>query len=179
MPELDTSSSMMEVAAVVTEALMAHDISAVLSGGGAVSLYSDARYQTVDLDFVTAAMRDRLIPAMACIGFTPEMDAGRHFTHSEVAWVVEFLAAPIAFGETEIPMEEITALETKVGTLRIITPTQCVMDRLTWHFHGNDPQAAKQARMVIKAQATHINWAELEAWVENEGIKLEELDHFR
>lgn len=176
---------MMEVAAVVTEALIARDISAVLSGGAAVSLYSDARYQTVDLDFVTAATRDRLIPAMASIGFSPEMDvnhkqlAGRYFTHPEVEWVIEFPAAPVAFGETEIRMEEIKALETKVGTLRIISPTQCVMDRLTWHFHGNDPQAAKQARMVITAQAAHINWSELEAWAEKEGIKQEELDQFR
>ena len=185
MPELTTNSSMMEVATAVTEALMAHNISAVLSGGGAVSLYSDARYQTVDLDFVTAAMRDRLIPAMAAIGFSPEMDVnhkafvGRHFTHPEVEWVIEFPPAPIAFGETEIRMEEIKVLETKVGLLRIITPTQCVMDRLTSHFHGKDPQAVKQARMVLEAQAAHINWAELEAWVGKEGLKLEELDQFR
>ena len=164
---------------------MAHDISAVLSGGAAVSLYSDARYQTVDLDFVTAAMRDRLIPAMASIGFSPEMDvhhkgfAGRHFSHPGIEWVVEFPPAPVAFGETEVRMEEIETLATKVGPLRIITPTQCVMDRLTWHFHNTDPQASAQARMVIKAQSAHIDWAELEAWVEREGIKSEELDDFR
>ncbi len=146
MAELDANSSMMEVAALVTEAL---------------------------------------IPAMASIGFSPRMDAnhkefvGRHFTHPEVEWVVEFPNAPIAFGETEIRMDEIRALETKVGTLRIITPTQCVMDRLAWHFHGNDPQAAQQARLVIKAQAAHINWAELEVWVQKEGIKLDQLDDFR
>ncbi len=106
---------------------------------------------------------------MASIGFSPEMNVnpkefvGRHLTHPAVEWVIEFPTAPIAFGKTEIGMEEVKALETKVGTLRIITPTQCVMDRLTWHFHGNDPQAAKQARMVIKTQASQINWDELEA----------------
>ena len=78
MPKLDTSSSLMEFAAAVTEALMAHDIAAVLSGGH------------------------------GSIGFSPEMNVnpkefvGRHLTHPAVEWVIEFPTAPIAFGETEI-----------------------------------------------------------------------------
>jgi len=43
-------------------------------------------------------------------------------------------------------------LKTQYGSLRIITPTQCVMDRLAWYAHGNDLQARDQAVLVAARQ---------------------------
>jgi len=45
-----------ELAAVVSEALEAADIIATLSGGAAVSIYTEYRYLSEDLDFVTIAL---------------------------------------------------------------------------------------------------------------------------
>ncbi|MDP2228514.1 MAG: hypothetical protein Q8J78_13680 [Moraxellaceae bacterium] len=44
--------SLVELAARVTSHLEQHGIPVVLVGGGCVSVYSENRYQTSDLDFV-------------------------------------------------------------------------------------------------------------------------------
>ncbi len=72
-------STMLEVAAQVSQALTDAGITAVLTGGGAVSIYSTNRYQSCDIDFVTAASRRELAAVMSTLGFRP--GAGRHFEH--------------------------------------------------------------------------------------------------
>ena len=36
--------------------------------------------------------------------------------------------------------EDVPALRTQFGPLRIITPTQCILDRLAAYYHFNDNQ---------------------------------------
>ena len=57
---IDEHTSLEELAAIVSEALESAGITATLSGGAAVSIYSDNKYESEDLDFVTAAMVDEL-----------------------------------------------------------------------------------------------------------------------
>ncbi len=54
---------------------------AILSGGGAVSMYTGNECQSKDLDFVTSKRRDRLAEALAPLGFTLASDR-RRFEHS-------------------------------------------------------------------------------------------------
>lgn len=184
-PLLGPDSTLLEVAAAVSEALARHGIPAILSGGGAASLYSDGQYLSYDLDFVTSAGREDLIPAMAEIGFEPKTtvtrDAflGRHFVHDGVSWVVEFPGGPVELGNTYIRYQDGASIQTPLGVLRVLTPTQCVMDRLAWYFSGTSTQSAAQARMVIAAQGEHIDWDELVRWARDEGVSQEELDEFR
>ena len=53
---INEHTSLEELAAVVSETLEKAGIIATLSGGAAVSIYSNNRYQSEDLDFVTAAL---------------------------------------------------------------------------------------------------------------------------
>jgi hypothetical protein len=54
-PLLDSDSTLLEVAAAASEALTRNGIPAMLSGGGAASLYSEGKYLSYDLDFVFGA----------------------------------------------------------------------------------------------------------------------------
>lgn len=54
MTAITPDSTIDEIAARVSEALTAAGITAVLSGGAAVQIYSRNRYVSLDLDFVTS-----------------------------------------------------------------------------------------------------------------------------
>ena len=69
MPEITRSTSLQELAAIVSQTLERAGIIATLSGGSAVSIYSDNRYQSHDLDVVTSADPGRLGPVVATLGF--------------------------------------------------------------------------------------------------------------
>jgi len=165
MTEITAKTSMQEIAVRVSEALERAGIPAVLSGGGAVSQYSDNEYMTTDLDFITVASNKVIAPVVAELGFT---SVGKDFHHRDSRFFVEFPAGPLSFGDRYVGSSETTTLNTPHGSLRIITPTQCVLDRLAWLVHGKDPQSRDQAIMVAKHQ--HIEWEDVLAWAANEGI---------
>ena len=64
-------------------------------------------------------------------------------------------------------VERATHRKTPSGTLRLLTPTDCVKDRLAAFFHWNDRQSLEQAIMVAKAQ--RINLADIRRWSKGEG----------
>ena len=53
------------------------------------------------------------------------------------------------------------------GILRIISPTDCVKDRLAGYYHWNDLQCLEQASLV--AEAIKIDLEEIERWSKVEG----------
>ena len=77
------------------------------------------------------------------------------------------LPGPLSVGDRYIDTSETAILDTEYGKLRIITPTQCVMDRLAWFIHHNDKQALDQAVMVAANQ--EIDWDDIRTWTESEG----------
>lgn len=159
------ATSLAEIAALVSQALQRAGIDAVLGGGGAVTQYSDNEYMSTDLDFITTERNTRITPILAELGFEPR---GREYAHPESRFFVEFPPGPLSFGDRYVDNNEATILETQYGPIRIITPTQCVMDRLAWFVHGNDKQARDQAVMVAKRQ--DIDWETMFEWAESEGI---------
>jgi len=58
--QLSASSSVEEVAAIVSDALTSAGITAVLSGGAAVQIYTSGLYESRDLDFVASASQREL-----------------------------------------------------------------------------------------------------------------------
>ncbi|MDX1432602.1 MAG: hypothetical protein R3286_09155 [Gammaproteobacteria bacterium] len=178
MPSISKQSTLSEVAALVSDALQEAGIAATLSGGGAVSIYSENVYQSVDLDFVTAAMIEDLKPALATLGFRHTGGTRlSQFVHPLVEWYVEFTAAPLTFGNLRVDHDECSVIDTAVGRLRIVSPTQSVMDRLAASIHWGDPQARDQAILVAINQ--EIDWQSLEAWFDNEGAAAGEFERFR
>lgn len=166
MARIDSSTSLQELAALVSEALEKAGVRATLSGGGAVSLYSDNEYESRDLDFITSQRNQTIAKALEPLGF--RVGRGKKdFTHSETPYFLEFPAGPLAFGEMVVSDEDATILDTPYGAVRIVTATQSVMDRLAAFLHWHDRQALDQAVMVARCQ--QVDWAALTNWAANEG----------
>lgn len=163
MSKITPESDVTEIAALVSDALERADIGAVLSGGAAVSIYSSAAYLSRDLDFVTSAPVERVRQALSSLGFAN--DKGRYFTHPQTSYFLEFPAGPLAIGDEII--RDWAELDTEFGTIHILTPTQCVMDRLAAYYHWNDPQTLDQAILVAGNQKIDIET--IEAWSSREG----------
>jgi hypothetical protein len=165
-----------ELAALVSQALELAGIKATLSGGGAVSLYTHNRYRSNDLDFVTTARRDTLAAALLPLGFALASD-GRHFGHPTTALFLEFPSGPLEFGRRVVHHDDVPRLLTPWGPLRVITPTQCVMDRLAAFWHWHDRQSWDQAVLVASQQA--IDYEELIAQAESEGADPRDIARLR
>ena len=175
---INKNSSLVEVAAIVSSALTKAKIQATLSGGGAVSIYTDNTYQSKDLDFVTAALLENLKPVMGSLGFqhsgTPRLS---QFDHPDIEWYVEFPPSPLAFGNLQIDHEDCKIIELDVGELRIITPTHSVMDRLAAAIHWNDQQSRTQA--ILVAANNEVDWDAISKWFLKEGEPAAEYERFR
>lgn len=89
------------------------------------------------------------------------------FSHLKVEWYVEFPPSPLMFGHLYVNPADCAVIELPVGKLRIITPTQSVMDRLAAAYAWKDAQSRDQAIMVAANQ--DIDWDALKVWFRNEG----------
>ncbi len=148
-----------ELAAYIQDRLRAHDIQVVLSGGSAVAFYSANQYVSKDINLINArfAKRKEIKSAMAGIGF---QEHGRYFIHPESDQLIEFPDGPLSVGEE--PVKEISEFTLSTGILRIISPTDCVKDRLCAFYFWGDRQALAQAILVAESQT--IDLAEIERW---------------
>lgn len=169
---IDEDTSLEELAAIVSEALEEAGITATLAGGAAVSIYSDNKYESVDLDFVTAALVDDLQTVLEPLGFVhkgrPRLSV---FDHPETKWYLEFPPAPLSFGGMYVDPSQCARINTGSGRLRVITPTHSVMDRLIAAAAWNEPQSLEQALLVTAHCVDRIDWRALDQWVVSEGIQ--------
>ena len=85
---------------MVCQHLSSRGIRAVLTGGAVVSIYSDSRYLTADLDFITLRDIRDVQHAMSEIGF--KKSTGRYFTHPDTDILVEFPPGPLAIGDSPV-----------------------------------------------------------------------------
>ncbi len=159
-----------ELGAFVQSYLRKKRIEVVLSGGAAVAIYSHNKYISRDLDFVNvySAKRRAIRAVMEEMGFHEE---GRYFQHPDSQFLVEFPPGPLTVGEE--PVKQIDEMEFSTGILRIISPTDCVKDRLVAYFHWGDNQCLFQA--ILVAQQHDINLDEIRRWSSIEG-KLDEFE---
>ncbi len=160
-PEIDEGMPLEDVAALVCSTLDSHGISVVLSGGSVVSIYSNAEYVSYDLDFIPVGLARKVDRAMESLSFVKQQ---RHWRHPRSRYWVEFPAGPLAIGEETI--REFAERETPTGVLRLLRPTECVMDRLAWFFHGADTQCLEQALWVAKLHP--VDLPRIERWARGE-----------
>ena len=151
-----------EVAAIVCDALDRSGIEVVLSGGAVVCIYSDNEYESYDLDFIRTGLARKVDPVMVGLGFQKR---GRHWKHPDSEFWVEFPPGPVQLGE--LVVTEFAERHTPVGTLRILTPTDSVMDRLAGFYHWNDAQCLDQAVAVAIRHPIDLDrirdWSEAES----------------
>jgi hypothetical protein len=151
--------SQVELAAYIQDRLQTEGIQVVLSGGSAVSFYSSNKYVSKDLDLINTefARRSKIKSVMEELGFHEQ---GRYFIHPETAFFVEFPDGPLSVGEE--PVKEISEFELSTGTLKILSPTDCVKDRLCAFYFWNDLQGLEQAVLVAKNQ--QVDLKEIKRW---------------
>lgn len=156
--------SVEELAGLVCETLGNAGITTTLTGGACVAIWSEGKYVSRDLDFIEEGpvSRRQVKAAMATIGF---MEKDRYFVHPETEFFVEFPTGPLTVGDERV--HRVTTRLTTSGSLRLLSPTDCVKDRLAAFFHWNDTMAFEQALLVAKAQP--IDVADLRRWARAEG----------
>jgi hypothetical protein len=150
-----------ELAALVCSSLERGGITVVLSGGSAVSIHSANAYESFDLDFVQTGLARRPDAVMRELGFRKR---GRHWSHPDSDYFVEFPPGPVQIGKATIT--EFLERTTPFGVLRILAPTACVMDRLAAFYHWDDPQGLEQALAVARSQPVDLD--RVEAWSRGE-----------
>lgn len=151
------------LAAVISNHLEKNGIETTLVGGACVSIYTKSKYVSYDLDFVTESSIKELIPILNELGFKNK--GGRLFKNPECNFLIDFPAPPVTIGDE--PICKFNLIKTKYGMIRLLTPTDCVRDRLAAYFFWNDPQALKQA--ILAARSNKINLAKIRKWAEKEG----------
>lgn len=153
-----------EVASLVCATLDRHGVRAVRSGGAAVSIYSEDEYESYDLDFIVTGIARTTAAAMEELGFQRD---GRHWRHPDTRFWVEFPAGPVQVGDAVVT--EFAERRTRFGVLRLLGPTECVMDRLAGYYHWRDPQCLDQA--VAVARRHPVDLRRIEAWSQREGAE--------
>ncbi len=151
-----------DLAALVCQHLANHQIDAVLTGGAVVTIYSENEYQSNDLDFISTAREKLIDGAMKSLGFQRK---DRYYVHPDTEFFVEFPAPPLAIGNE--PVRRVGEQRHATGLLKLLTPTQCVMDRLAAFYYWNDQQAFRQAQMVARRHT--VDWNEIGRWSTAEG----------
>lgn len=163
--ELDLSNcSEAELWHYVATHLEANGIAVVLVGGAVVAIHSDGAYRSGDLDFVPMGLGgEQVEECLAAIGFHRH---GGHFEHSDCPHLfVEFVAPPLGIGADVhiVPSEEVVSGQ----TLKILSPTDCVRDRLASYIHFGARECLDQAVLVARARA--VEWEAIERWCRGEG----------
>lgn len=165
--------SQAELAAFVQTHLQKRGIKLVLTGGAVVAIYSHDRYVSLDIDLVNiySAKRGEIHAAMDELSFTQQ---GRHYRHSDSQYIVDFIPGPLTIGAE--PVAETEQMQFETGQLILLTPTDCVKDRLSAYYHWQDRQCLSQAILITKTRQIDLN--EIERWSKAEG-KLDEFNEIK
>ena len=156
--------SLKDLAITVSDYLRKNGIETVLSGGACVSIYSNNKFMSYDLDFVLISVDEqkKVKELLSKIGFFPQ---NRYYRHNDTEYFLDFVPPPPSVGEE--PVKEIVEIRKKNRTLKLLSPTDCVKDRLAAYYYWNDRQSLKQAILVCKDN--NVDLREVERWSENEG----------
>jgi hypothetical protein len=130
-----------------------------------VAIWTDGKYVSKDLDFVEQGTvpRRELRAVLVRLGFSED---SRYFRHPDTEYVIEFPSGPLAVGHEPVKstLERVSA----TGVLRLLSPSDCVKDRLAAFFHWSDQQALRQAVMVARMQPIDLD--EVRRWSTAEGM---------
>ena len=167
---ITTDTSLVELAYIVCTALDQSGQKAVLTGGGAATVWALTAYQSKDLDFVfefwTAFETDET--PLKDLGFVRDLNLYRH---KETPFTVEFPLGPLCISNDEVT--QWTTLRENDRLLYILSPTDCVRDRLMWFYAYNDFSGLEQALAVATRNEIDLPFIELWSSKENEEAKLQ------
>ena len=162
--KLSATSTLPEVAIAVGAQLRRHGITAVLTGGACVSVYTDGSYVSKDADFVIQGRvrQDDLDDALAELGF---VRTGDRYVHSDVEFYLEFPPGPLAIGSDLAIRPAEVAIAGDVALA--LSATDSCRDRLAAFFHWRDRQSLQLAVAVARHQIVDLE--AIRKWSRSEG----------
>jgi hypothetical protein len=159
--------SIKDLGIYISDYLRKNGIETVLSGGACVTIYTNNKYLSYDLDFVLPVYvsRKKIRGVLEKIEFYEE---GRYFKHKDTQYFIDFLSPPLSIGEE--PVKVISSIRKGRMVLKLLSPTDCVKDRLAAYYHWNDKPSLDQAILVSKDNKVDLN--EVERWSINEEMTI-------
>jgi hypothetical protein len=163
---IDEKSTLADVCFEVSAALETHGMTGVLTGGSAAALYAPQAYMSDDADFVLDADHslDEIAIALETIGYDRD-GRSRVFVHPKSKFTVDFPKGPLAVGGEYV--RETDTIARGPLRLRILTPEDCMRDRLAHFYYWNDYTALNAAVGVARSVAAQ-DLAALRSWTERE-----------
>lgn len=92
---------------------------------------------------------------------------GKYFSHSNCDYFIEFVSPPVSIGDE--PIHKFEYHKTPLGTIKMLTPTDSIKDRLAGFYHWNDKQSLDQALMIYNEMPNKIDLDEIKRWSDKEG----------
>lgn len=171
---ITADTSVEDLAAIVFEHLDNNGITAVLSGGSVVTIYTGANvYESRDLDFVSPDEHKKILEVMSEIGFTPITENNKNLGHAKTDITVEFPRGPVNFGGAPVRYEDIGLEEVAGKKVRMLSPTQSVMDRLLHYLSsGRDVQGLEQAQWICERYP--VDYEKIKKWAKTDGLANDE-----
>jgi hypothetical protein len=139
----DETERLIEVAAIVEEALDAIGVEAVVVGGLAVAYWTRSRYVTAEIDFV-APVGPTVEKQLTALGF--ERKPGRHWIYRESEVALEFPGSALDGGDRS------TEVESRGGrTLRVLSPEDIALWRIREFLHWHDSRGFRHALYILES----------------------------
>lgn len=164
MTKIDRKTTRERLIAIVARHLHAEGIEVVLVGGSVAAIYSAEKYVTYDLDLVSWAPLPRVAAALAPLGYRM---SGRLARHPETDFVLDFVSSPVLVGHKYVPDSALRTRKTADGAYRLLSPLDCVLDRLSAFYYYEDRQGLEQAISI--ARRLRVPIAEVRRWSREEG----------
>lgn len=142
-------------------------IHTVLVGGALVSIYTEGLYRSGDLDMVPDRYdRSGITGVLEQLGF--KADKSRCFKHPGCPHLfLDFPNGPVELGEEYPVIPDEIMVEGR--TLRLLSPTDCVKDRLAAYIHWKSRAGFNQALLVCRRQRSRVDLDKVENWCRHEG----------
>jgi hypothetical protein len=118
-----------------------------------------------DLDFILISIEKQkdVKRLLLAAGFFQD---GGYFKHKDTKYFLDFIPPPLSVGSE--PVKKISEIKRGTNILKLLSPTDCVKDRLAAYYHWDDRQALDQARLVCKD--CRVNLVEIRRWSNEEGM---------
>lgn len=164
--QIKSEDDLRTIAFKVCTVLEQFGVTAVLTGGSAATVYAPDVYQSRDADFIAYVVRRAtdFRAAIAALGFTEQ---GGTYFHPAVPTTLDFPGEDIRIGSELV--ERYATMKEAGFVLHILTPTDCVRDRLASFFWYRDRSALAAARGVAQARPSDVDLAEIKDWAARHG----------
>ena len=162
--DIGENMTLQELAGIVYAHLIKNNITATLTGGSVVTIYTDNKYESQDLDFISPDEHKEIVAVMAKINFTPDPKNLKNLRHPQCSFTVEFPGRVTMIGGAFEKVDH--EVELNGVKVKMLSPTQSVMDRLAAFIAWKDVQGLDQAEWICEKHP--VNLEKILAWAKAE-----------